>query len=256
MARRGVRPSGAFTWVDLATFDVAAARRFYNRVFGWTFSADAAGYQQCAAGGQPRAGLYTMPAFFQRINMPSFWMSYIAVPQLDAVVETARTLGGRVELEERGAFGKVALIRDPSGAGFTCHEDQWTRAPRDATRPGSWAWTELFVSELALVRRFYETLFGWRISELGGHRHAILNARGETIATIQVASNDVKGDKEFWAVYFAVRELEAAARAVVELGGRIEYRHVNAQGAHVLARDDQGAAFFLSEATRRSFWGS
>ncbi len=248
-------PSGAFSWVDLSTFDLGAARRFYNRVFGWTFSADASGYLQCAAGGQPRAGLFTMPAFFQRINTPPFWMSYIAVPDVSAVVETARTLGGRVELEERGAFGEVALIRDPSGAGFTCHQDQWTRAPRDATRPGSWVWTELFVSELARVRRFYETLFGWRISELGGDRHAIVNGRGETIATIQVASNDVKGPEEFWAVYFAVDELDAAARAVEEVGGQTIYKHVNAEGVHLLARDDQGAAFFLSEASERAFWG-
>ncbi|MCB9749633.1 MAG: VOC family protein [Myxococcales bacterium] len=247
--------SGVLTWVDLATFDVAAARRFYARVFGWTYSLDHAGYVQCAARGCPSAALYTMPAFFERINMPSFWMSYVAVAELDWVVETARTLGGRVELEERGAFGKIALIRDPSGAGFTCHEGQWMQSPRDPTRHGRWAWSELLVSELAAVRSFYAELFGWRVTALGGERHAILDGRGETIATIQVASTDVKGGADFWAVYFAVDDRAAAARAVEDAGGQLLGEHVNAEGVHLLARDDQGAAFFLSETTTRAFWG-
>ena len=235
-------------WVDLSTFDLARARRFYGAVLGWEGERDPSGYVTAVADGTPTAGLFVMPEFLQRINMPSFWMSYIAVDDVDATVARARELGATIELEEAGPWGKVGLIRDPAGAGFTVYQGDVLQADRDRHTPGRWRWSELFVSDLSVVEPFYRQLFGWRITPDSHDRHHIDTADGRRVGAIQVASNEEKGDKEFWAVSFTVEDLDAAAGRVVAAGGMVETAHDNADGTHLLAYDDQGAAFFLTAA--------
>ena len=84
---------GDFTWIDLSTFDVPATKKFYGTCFGWEYSEDESGYVNGARSGTPCAGLYEMPEFFQKINMPSFWMTYISVTGIDSVVAKAKELG-------------------------------------------------------------------------------------------------------------------------------------------------------------------
>lgn len=113
-----------FFWVDLSRFDVGKATDFYGKVFNWSVSEDSSDYHLCSIGKELCAGLYEMPKFFKENRMPSFWMKYIAVSDVKAVAEKAKELGGKVELEENSFGGKVTLIRDPSGAGFTCYKGE------------------------------------------------------------------------------------------------------------------------------------
>jgi len=96
-----------FIWADLSTFDIQSAKRFYNQCFGWEYQALDDGYLSCLVQDSPTAGLYTMPEKFQGMGMPSFWMSYVHVDDLEKIVRLAD-----------------ALIRDPAGAGFTCYEGE------------------------------------------------------------------------------------------------------------------------------------
>lgn len=239
-----------FAWIDLSTFNVEKALSFYRKVFGWEFSEDSSGYINCTLKGVPCAGLYEMPAFFQKIRMPSFWMTYISVGDVRAVAAKAAELGGKVELEEEDSQGRVALIRDPAGAGFTCYEGAARAAKRDFSKAGCWCWTELMVSEIGLVRDFYTTLFDWRIEPEWEDRYAIGTASGRKIGAIQVASEEVKGAKEYWAVYFAAPNLEDAMEAVKRAGGEVGGSYPHEYGTQVLAYDDQGAAFFLMQGER------
>ena len=65
-----------------------------------------------------------MPEKFQSIRMPSFWMSYIHVQNIEETVRVAKANGAIIEVSPEAApgGGLVALIRDPAGAGFTCYE--------------------------------------------------------------------------------------------------------------------------------------
>lgn len=107
-----------FVWTDLSTFDVREATRFYSKVFGWKFW-DQDGYQLARRRSTVLAGVYEMPEPFQSINMPSFWMSYVAVDDVAATVERARQHPQAIIEVESDDFGdgRVALIRDPAGAG-------------------------------------------------------------------------------------------------------------------------------------------
>ncbi|NET40195.1 MAG: VOC family protein [Cyanothece sp. SIO1E1] len=243
---------GNFIWVDLTTFDVATARGFYRKAIGWEYESGPGGYQHAIASGKARAGIYKMPAFFERIKMPSFWMTYIEVEDIDTVVEKANELGGKVEKTDEDGRGKIALIRDPLGAGFTCYEGNELAAERSFQSPGAWAWSELFVSDLSKVRLFYASLFGWTFKNEGKDRHSILNEAGDRIGAVQVASNEIKGEKEFWAAFFSVSDLEKAKRDIAYAGGKVIYELNNPDGLHLLCYDDQGAAFFVTEAGKTS----
>ena len=240
---------GNFTWVDLSTFNVEEAKTFYLSVFEWNFTDGDSSYVNCSKNSAPCAGLYEMPEFFQKINMPSFWMTYISVSDIDSIVSKAKEFGGKVELEETNALGRIALIRDPAGAGFTCYEGASKAIDHQNSKDGQWCWSELFISDISRVNKFYTGLFGW-IFELDSDstdRYSILKEGGERIGSVQVASNEIRGDKEFWGVFFKVKKAKKALAEIHKLGGSKVYKYSNTEGAHYLVNDSQGAAFFLTE---------
>ena len=79
MGRRTSYPPGAFSWVDLATADAAAARSFYTGLFGWeTEDHDAGGgavYTICRVDGDAVCGLFEMSADMRAAGILPAWTS-------------------------------------------------------------------------------------------------------------------------------------------------------------------------------------
>lgn len=243
-----MNPHGSFVWTDVSTFSLTKATRFYSKVLGWSLSDDGSGYHFASTGRQPYSGLYEMPAFFQKIKMPSFWMSYIAVDNVDEVAAKAKHLGAKVELKETNAIGKIALIRDPLGAGFTCYEGE--QASACGVAAGQWSGSELYISDITKVQHFYSELFRWDIQRIDeSEDFSVCNSSGVRVATIHEADTASKGDKEYWAVIFRVNDLNTAATAITRAGGEVLTQDAHQIGAY----DDQGAYFILrrSEAPHR-----
>ena len=61
---------GDFVWTDLSSPDPAAAIRFYEGVFGWSFAWED-GIAYAMAGGEAVAGVYETPAKFQAMGIRS-----------------------------------------------------------------------------------------------------------------------------------------------------------------------------------------
>ncbi|MEO1265583.1 MAG: VOC family protein [Pseudomonadota bacterium] len=110
---------GHFNWNELVTHNPAAARDFYETTLGWTFEAeqgDAMTYWVAHADGVPVGGLMGFTGE-RPADMPSHWVGYIAVDDVDARVAAARSAGATVL---RAPFdvpfvGRVALLKDPTG---------------------------------------------------------------------------------------------------------------------------------------------
>lgn len=247
-------PTNPFIWADLSTFDLPEAKRFYRDCFGWGYQAAGDDYVVCAAGRQPAAGLFPMPEFFRKIKMPSFWMSYIKVEDIQETVRLAEQYGAKVEVKPQTApgGGQIALIRDPAGAGFTCYEGN--ALTRNDTRSiGTPVWNELHISDLAKVEPFYSGVFGWAIRPTPiADRYEITlphhTQRGASaIAGITVTPNALKVDKEYWGVYFAVPGLAGAQAKIEKAGGQIVAEQPLGSHDALLAYDSQGAAFYIIE---------
>src|SRR6476620_2983137 len=93
---------GTFCWLELAAHDTGAARRFYTELFGWTpvdtkyGPGDEDIYTIYRLDGQDAAASYGMMGDQRSAGIPSNWLSYIAVEDVDASAARARELGGTV----------------------------------------------------------------------------------------------------------------------------------------------------------------
>lgn len=241
-----------FTWADLSTFDINAAKHFYKQCFGWTYQELDDNYLSCESSVHSAAGLFTMPDKLQEIGMPSFWMSYIQVQDIQQTVRNAELHGAKIEIKPQSAAsgGTIALIRDPSGAGFTCYEGDELSTPNSANLIGGVVWNELHISSLAKVKDFYTNVFSWHIKTTNHkNRYEIFTSSNEQkpIAGIQVSSNEIRGDKEYWGVYFLVDSLTDTIKKIEQLGGQIIAEQPLGDRYALLAYDQQGAAFYILE---------
>lgn len=214
-----------FVFADLSTYDVPTAKQFYSNVFGWKYQTDG-GYSVAHSNSKETSGLYETPQKFKEMGMPSFWMSYIQVKSVDDTVAKAKSLGGIIEVVEEQAIGKVGLIRDPLGAGFTVYEGNQSNS-RFENQPNCMVWNELFISDFAKVEPFYAGIFNWSFEQDTDGRYLILNGGKKAIGAIQELSNDIKGKKEYWSVYFGVSDVASVKRRALENGGKLLYEDEN-----------------------------
>ena len=241
---------GDFVWCDLSSRRIEMARRFYGQLFGWQYemltAADGSAYIVGANAAEPVAGLYTMPEKFQNMGMPCFWMSYIAVNSVSQAVADGAELGGKVELGplDWGDGSRVALIRDPLGAGFTVVEGGAFSARSDSPQHGGMVWNGLYVSDAQAVVPFYQRLFGWRITPHADHaaQYDIANSAGKRISSIHELPTELRGKEEYWAVQFAVDDIAVARDKVISAGGDFQ----TMEDGTAFVRDPDHASFFLT----------
>lgn len=112
------RKQGFFSWCELLTDDVAAAKAFYATLFGWTFVDNPMGmdYTLIRAEDKEIGGIMAIPEAAK--GMPPSWGTYVTVDDVDAVAEKAVELGGKVLVPPRDIpeVGRFCVIRDPRGA--------------------------------------------------------------------------------------------------------------------------------------------
>jgi predicted enzyme related to lactoylglutathione lyase len=110
---------GAFSWTELVTSDVAAARKFYGELLGWQFkdmNMGAMTYTVVNAGGEDVGGIMPIPP--NAPGMPPQWGAYVTVGNVDAVADRVKGLGGKVTVPPTDipTVGRFAVIQDPQGA--------------------------------------------------------------------------------------------------------------------------------------------
>ncbi len=116
---------GAFSWVELMTTDVNAAKEFYNKLFNWKLRdmpMENMNYTVVSVNDDDVAGIMPMPPDSK--DMPPTWGVYVTVDDIEDSVKTARELGGTILVEPREIpdVGKFCVIQDPQGAWFAAME--------------------------------------------------------------------------------------------------------------------------------------
>jgi uncharacterized protein len=111
---------GSFYWNELMARDVEQAKNFYGSTIGWTFDAmpmPDGTYWVAKMDDEPVAGIFPMsgPDF---AGVPENWLAYLAVDDVDAVLEAAKAAGAKVVREpfDVPTVGRVAIVQAPGGA--------------------------------------------------------------------------------------------------------------------------------------------
>ncbi|HVQ57877.1 MAG TPA: VOC family protein [Solirubrobacterales bacterium] len=118
-----VNEFGAFSWNELHTRDVAAAKEFYGAVFGWTVEEQDMGemgtYRIWKRGEEMMGGMLDMTGMEIPAEVPPHWLVYFTVEDADGSVEKVKGLGGGVLHEAVDIpIGRFAILHDQFGAAF------------------------------------------------------------------------------------------------------------------------------------------
>lgn len=109
---------GRFSWNELVTSDTAAAKAFYTQLFEWqtsTLSMPNGGEYTIFRQGGEIGGMMQCPS----PGMPSHWLPYISVENVDESAAAAVKLGGEIVVDPMDIqVGRIAVIVDPQGAAF------------------------------------------------------------------------------------------------------------------------------------------
>jgi len=228
-----------FVFADLSTYELNTAKQFYSQVFDWEYTSQDDTYHMATYGKKEIVGIYETPQKFKEMKMPSFWMSYIQVDSVTETVAKAKELNGIVELVDlKNPIGKIALIRDPLGAGFTIYEGEVLQH-RYKNAINALVWNELFISNLSKIKPFYEGIFSWTITQNPNGRHHILDSQKHTIGHINEVDNAVKGKYEYWGVFFSVEDPNHTKQKVLKNNGSLI-----AEDAGIIVLADLFGAFF------------
>ncbi|MBP0461037.1 VOC family protein [Streptomyces montanisoli] len=265
---------GTPCWLDVSLPDLEAGKRFYGALFGWTFVAgpDPRAYAEALSEGERVAGLVAK----RDGRMPTSWGVYFATRDVAGARQRVLRAGGLMVREpvRVGRLGVVALAADPGGAVFGLWQDEDEGddgpdagpGPDSAPRvgfgfgrqgvPGSFCWTEVYTRAPEPVDAFYEEVLGVTGSDLPRLPGEEVPFRVWSVSGGEPGEDREVGGRSviteaFPAVlpghflnYFAVRDCDATAAAVVRLGGRVREAPFDIPSGRMAAlTDDQGADF-------------
>ncbi|MET7860423.1 VOC family protein [Streptomyces sp. NPDC005318] len=165
-------------WVDVQLPDLEAGKRFYGELFGWTFrsgkDADTDGTYADAPYADALSDGKLVAAFAAKRDgrMPTAWGIYFATDDIAATVDRIRRAGGQVITEpvRAGSAGVLAQAADPGGAVFGLWQAGVRGGFEKQNEPGSFCWTEVYTRRKDRVDAFYEDVFGFSGTDLGGTR--------------------------------------------------------------------------------------
>jgi len=132
---------GRFCWIELATTDPEAAKRFYGDLFDWSAEDRPAGegmlYTMLRLHGKEVGGLYRLDDQRRQAGVPPHWFTYVLVKSADESAKKAASLGGTVVQEAFDVMdvGRMAVIQDPTGAHLPCGSRGVIKAPRSRENP-------------------------------------------------------------------------------------------------------------------------
>lgn len=259
MGERSSYEHGTFSWVDHASPDPEAAKRFYAAVFDWDYDDRPVGegvvYSMALRDGKAVAAIGPQVQAERERDVPAHWNNYVTVRDLDDVSSRVEALGGRLEAPpfEVMDAGRMAVVLDPGGAHLCLWEARANPGAALVNAPGALCWNEVATRDPEAAQRFYSGLLGWSFAEIAG----IPDMRYWTILNGERANGGMRllGDEvpaetpPHWLAYFAVEEVETSARKAADAGGQVLVPKTGANEGNWFAviADPAGAVFAIFE---------
>lgn len=244
---------GAFCWVELGTSDQNAAKDFYTKLFGWSFTDNSMDpsmtYTIFSIRGRDAAACYQIDSA-RMPGVPPHWMLYMATADADATARRAGELAGSVRMPpfEVGEYGRMAVLSDPQGGVFSVWEAKANRGIGVHNEPGAFCWGQLNTTDPAKAEPFYRGLFGWgaKTGSDGGMTYTEWLLGGTPLGGMMAKPKEDPGPPH-WLPYFAVADCDATAAKAASLGARtyVPPSDIPGMGRFAVLADPQGAAFAI-----------
>jgi predicted enzyme related to lactoylglutathione lyase len=241
---------GTFCWIELATTDGPAAKKFYGELFGWEASDSPVGpgmvYTMLRLNGKDVGALYEKGDMMKEV--PTHWASYISVTNADEIVAKAKSLGGTIMKDAFDVMdaGRMAVITDPAGATFCIWQPRKSKGVGTKGETNSLCWNELLTSDTARAIDFYTKLFGWKTKTDAGATPYTEIINGEAhiggIMQIQPQMGPIPPN---WGIYIAVDNCDGQVAKATALGARtyVPPTDIPNVGRFAVLSDPQGAVF-------------
>jgi uncharacterized protein len=252
MTRVTTHPGNRPIWFELMVRDADAARRFYGAVLGWWF--DISGpemghYTVCRIDDAPVAGIGSIAP---DQDLPAAWTVYFGVTSTETAVRDVEAAGGHMvsPVEVIGAFGRMAICRDPGGAVFGVWEPGLHTGAGLVDEPGAMAWCEVNTRDAAAVSAFYQRVFALdaNVMEVHGTAYHTLLQHGERVGGVLQMTADWGDVPPHWMAYFAVADADEASVRVQVSGGRVAHGpFATPYGRILVVQDPEGATISLIE---------
>jgi uncharacterized protein len=246
---------GKIIWADLVTPDLTAAEKFYGGLFGWTFNRTHAGnsdYSVAMLDGRPIGGFFEKPIQTGEHKQP-YWLTFIAVRDVDVALRLALAHGGKVVATARTypQRGRQAVLSDPQGAVFAVLASSSGDPPDYLAAPGDWIWSSLSSKNAGASAAFYQQVFGYDVFDMqsgDGLEHLTLSSDGYARASVNSFDGTARRYSH-WLNFVRVANVADTAAKAVAMGGRIlvEPRADRAGGMLAMVADPAGAPFGLMD---------
>ncbi|MCB9542979.1 MAG: VOC family protein [Myxococcales bacterium] len=243
--------AGRFVRWDLMAGDGEAAEAFYSALFGWSIEEQAMGgftMRTIRCAGETLGAIVPLDAAV----MPSHWMTYVAVDDIEAAGERAVAAGGAVCVPPTmiPGLGRFGVFEDPCGGYFSPVE--LLEAPALHARPaaGRFCWSQLLCSDVAKVAPFYRAVFGWEMAPMPGQAAPtwVVSLDGAPVASVMQKPPVVEA-RDAWLPYVAVADCGASEAQARALGAKVWVASTKLPGMGVFAvlADPVGAQVALWE---------
>ncbi|MFJ6135070.1 VOC family protein [Kitasatospora sp. NPDC092286] len=237
---------GGPCWVEHASADPGAAKRFYGELFAWRAEAGEShgtdGYTFMTLDGATIAAVTPLEGEGQ----PTAWTVSFAVTDADASAAKVAAAGGSVLAgpADVSDLGRFVVAADPSGAVFALWQARGLPGVGLLNAPGALGWVELLTRDTAGATAFYPAVFGWTVNP------------SDTYTQWGLAGLDFGGmmamDENFppqlppyWLPYFAVADVDGTAFRAGSLGADVLMPPTSVPDGPRIAvlRDPVGAVF-------------
>lgn len=246
---------GIFCWVELGTSDSDAAKNFYAQLFGWDYVDNPMGdqgiYTMLKLKGKDVGGLYKLMPDMVAQGIPPHWLSYVGVNSADEAVEKAKAEGATIMNGPFDVFtaGRMAVIKDPTGAVFAVWQPNEAKGAGVYGVPGAFCWNELGTNDPEKAKEFYSKVFGWTTEPFPGSpiEYTIIQNEGTGIGGVYKITPEMGPIPPHWLVYFSVDDCDASVKKATDLGGKVmkPAEDIPGVGRFAILFDPQGAAFAI-----------
>lgn len=241
---------GTFCWFECGSTAAAEAKSFYTKLFGWNavdvpMPGGAGHYTLLKVGEDDIAGLHQLggPQFE---GVPSHWMTYVAVEDVDETTKRTVSLGGKVVAEPMDVpgVGRMGFLQDPTGA--TIAIARFDQHPGTSER-GPFGWSELATRDTARAKAFYTELFDWKAKADPQNQYTEFQVGGKSIAGMMAMTPQHGGAPPHWMPYVMVDDCDRVARKASDLGAStyVPPTDIEKVGRFAVFGDPTGAALAI-----------